>query len=83
MEQHDYRETIREATEIEDEREAKLETAEDNAIMYEALMINGSMGMLGMNETNANLIQLEVAQELLYDLNHDDAISHHEYKPFD
>ena len=30
------------------------------------LAVNSSMGMLGMEETNANLIQLELAAEIMH-----------------
>ncbi len=38
----------------------------DAELAYELLAVNSSMGMLGMEETNANLIQLELAAEIMH-----------------
>lgn len=66
---HDYKDTIKEAAEVPSERdEHALERSRhaDSEAAYETLAINCSMGMLGMEPTTASLIQLELAQELLY-----------------
>lgn len=67
---HDYRDTIREAAELDDKKEAaqalERERRIDAETAYEAFAVTSSMGMLGMEETEANLLQLELAQELLY-----------------
>lgn len=67
---HDYRDTIREAAELDEEKNARealeREKQIDAETAYEAFAVAASMGMLGMEETEANLLQLELAQELMY-----------------
>ncbi|MCM1368604.1 MAG: hypothetical protein NC184_07335 [Roseburia sp.] len=67
---HDYRDTIREAAELDEDKEARIalerERQTDAETAYEAFAVAASMGTLGMEETEANLLQLELAQELLY-----------------
>ncbi len=70
---HDYHDTIKEAAEIEDGGEAPedRERRLDSEAAYEVLAVTSSMGMLGMENQAANLLQLELAQELLYNLDPD------------
>lgn len=66
-EQHDFRKTIEAAAELgidPHEQHAK-ERLEDD-IAYEMLAVNSAMGMFGMEETAADLMQLELARELAY-----------------
>lgn len=62
------RETIQSAKDVDDsakrvrDREKRL----DAELGYEALAVTASMGMLGMNEESANLIELELAKQLMY-----------------
>lgn len=67
---HDYKDTIAEAAELDNARSGKyaaerVKRAEAEAA-YEALAVTSSMGMLGMEQTTANLLQLELAQELAF-----------------
>lgn len=68
---HDYQDTINEAAGIENDEEsvAKREAKQDALLKYETLAVNSAMGMFGMEQNEANILQLEFAQELLYDLN--------------
>ena len=64
---HDYKDTIAEAAELDNSKSGKfaaerVKRAEAEAA-YEALAVTSSMGMLGMEQTTANLLQLELAQE--------------------
>ncbi len=60
--------TIHDAQNVDDDAECVREREEklDSEFAYEALAITSSMGMLGMEEENANLVQLALAQQLLY-----------------
>ena len=62
-----YKKTMREALDIDDDgrKEKRREDILDAEIAFETLAVNSSMGMLGMEETTANLLQLELARELL------------------
>lgn len=67
---HDYKDTIAEAAELDNAKSGKfaaerVKRAEAEAA-YEALAVTSSMGMLGMEQTTANLLQLELAQELAF-----------------
>ncbi len=66
--QHDFRKTIKEAAELESDgkAEAELEQRINDEIAYTALAISSSMGIYNFDETSANLMQLEMAQELMY-----------------
>ena len=61
-------ETIQSASDVDDspERVRDREKRLDAEIGYEALAVTSSMGMLGMNEESANLIELELAEQLMY-----------------
>lgn len=65
---HDYRDTIKDAAEFEDDGKAaaRREQESDAAAAYETMAITSAMNMLGLDEQAANLLQLELAQELLY-----------------
>ncbi len=67
---HDYKDTIAESAELDNAKSGKfaaerVKRAEAEAA-YEALAVTSSMGMLGMEQTTANLLQLELAQELAF-----------------
>ncbi len=66
--QHDFRKTIKEAAEFESDgkTEAERERRLNNELAYTALAITSAMGINGFDETSANLMQLEMAQELMY-----------------
>lgn len=57
--------TIKEATDVDlsAEQVKKREERIDAELGYEALALTASMGVLGMEETNANLLQLEFAEQ--------------------
>ena len=65
---HDYKDTIKDAAEIEDDGKAAAERERraDKAAAYETLAVTSAMNVLGMEQEEANLIQLELAQELMY-----------------
>ncbi len=65
--EHDFRKTIHDATFLESDDAALMrERHMDADAAYESLALTSSMGMFGMEETAANLMQLEMAQEMLY-----------------
>ena len=68
MEEHDYKDTLKDITYAEDNAKAEEERAKrlDAEIAYEALAVSSSMGMFGMEQEAAELIQLQLAQEVLY-----------------
>ncbi|MCH5165602.1 MAG: hypothetical protein J1G01_04300 [Clostridiales bacterium] len=68
---HDYHKTIEKAAGIDNDSDRAQRRAEDidRDAAYEALALTSSMGMLGLEPTNANLLQMELAQELLYKFN--------------
>ncbi len=68
-EEYDFKRTIREAADLDSDIRA-LERARklDAEIAYETLAVNASMGMYGTDDTVANLMQLGMAEELLYKL---------------
>lgn len=67
---HDWRDTVQEATGTNaiEEREADRAKRRDAEIAYEGLAFAASMGMIGMEEQTAHLVQLNMAQQLAYDL---------------
>ena len=68
MEEHDYKDTLKEITYAEDNAKAEEERAKriDAEIAYEALAVSSSMGMFGMDQEVSELMQLQLAQEVLY-----------------
>ena len=64
--EHDFRDTIRDAADLDDVHEKHRRDLIDSELAYELLAVNSSMGMIGMEETAANLMQLELAREFLY-----------------
>lgn len=65
--EHDFKDTIREAADVdEDVHERHRRERLDSEIAYEMLAVNSAMGMYGMDDTAANLLQLELAREMLY-----------------
>lgn len=68
MEKHDYRDTIDEINNAEDKSEQAAETAKrrDAEIAYEALAISSCMGACGQEDELAELLQLQLTQEVLY-----------------
>lgn len=65
--EHDFKDTIREAADVdEDVHERHRRERLDSEIAYEMLAVSSAMGMYGMEETAANLMQLELAREMLY-----------------
>lgn len=66
-EEHDFRKTIEAAAELGvDPHEQHAKERLEDEIAYEMLAVNSSMGMFGMEETAADLMQLELAREMLY-----------------
>lgn len=65
---HDYKDTIKEAAEFEDDGKAaaRREQRADAAAAYETMAMTSAMNVLGMEEQMADMLQLELAQELLY-----------------
>lgn len=68
---HDYTDTIKQAAGIEETEHERIrddnkKSRSDRELAYELLAVNSAMGMLGMEETNANLIQLELAAETMH-----------------
>ena len=68
MEKHDYHDTLDEIVNAEDKAKQAQQAADhkDAEIAYETLAVSSSMGMFGMEQEAANLIQLQLAQEVLY-----------------
>lgn len=65
--EHEFKDTIRAAADVdEDVHERHRRERLDSEIAYEMLAVSSSMGMFGMEETAANLMQLELAREMLY-----------------
>lgn len=68
---HDYHDTIKQATGTEETAHELLQDdararKTDRALAYELLAVNCSMGMLGLNEDSANLVQMELASEIMH-----------------
>ena len=65
MEKHDYKNTIKEIQNAEDNAQQS-NKRRDAEIAYEALAVSSSMGAYGQDETLAELMQLQLTQEVLY-----------------
>ncbi len=63
-ENHTYKDTIKEAAESDDLR--PLDRRKESEIAYEALAASTSMGMLGTMQETTELLELELASQLLY-----------------
>ena len=76
---HDYKDTIAQAAELDGGSERAERIAQERAddLNYEAFAVASAMGMLGMEETNASLLQLELAQELMVQMDEDDEDEFH------
>ena len=72
MENHDYKDTIEQATGVPEEENAEIEREKrrDAEMAFEAMAVASSMGMYGQQDDVAGLIQLELTQEMLYNLEH-------------
>ncbi|MDE5562230.1 MAG: hypothetical protein K2J01_01635 [Clostridiales bacterium] len=68
MENHDYKDTLNDILYAEDKDERAKQSAKrrDAEIAYEALAVSSSMGTYGQDETLAELMQLQLTQEVLY-----------------
>lgn len=67
MKEHDYKDTIDEINNAEDNAEAAKRAARRDAeIAYESLALSSAMGMDGMEDELAELLQLQLTQEVLY-----------------
>lgn len=68
MEEHDYKDTIDEINHAEDKSEQANEAAKrrDAEIAYESLAVSSCMGACGMEDELAELLQLQLTQEVLY-----------------
>lgn len=68
MGKHDYKDTINEITYAEDYSDAAEQAAKrrDAEIANEALFVSSVMGAYGMETELAELIQLQLTQEVLY-----------------
>lgn len=68
MEEHDYKDTLKDITYAEDNAKAEEERAKrlDAEIAYEALAVSSSMGAFGQEDELAGLLQLQLTQEVLY-----------------
>ncbi len=68
-EEHDFKKTIREAADLGDDRVQRAHADRlDAELAYEALAVDASMGMFGMEESVSELMRLAMTQELLYKL---------------
>ncbi len=73
MDKDAYKHTIEEAADVLDAHADQNAKRVDAEIAYETLAVDSSMGMFGMQEQTANLIQLQLASEMLYkNLHRDD-----------
>lgn len=68
MEKHDYKDTLNDILYAEDKADQAQRAANrrDAEIAYEALAISSAMGTLGMEDEIAELLQLQLTQEVLY-----------------
>ena len=67
MEKHDYKDTIDEINNAEDSADAaRAAKQRDAEIAYEALAVSSCMGACGMEDELAELLQLQLTQEVLY-----------------
>lgn len=71
MEENDYKDTINEINNAEDNAEKALQADKrrDAEIAYETLAVSSCMGMLGMEDEMAGLLQLQLTQEVFYKAN--------------
>lgn len=68
---HDYRDTIEEAKDIDIEPNEAQKRKKEAEIAFEALAASTSMGLIGMEETVAELMQVELSEQLLYNFSLD------------
>ena len=68
-EEHDFKRTLREAKDLDRDERVNHARRLDSEMAYELLAVNSSMGMFGMEESAAELMRLQMAQELLYKYN--------------
>lgn len=61
-----YKQTIKDAADLDDKHEKARAQRLDAEAAYETLAVSSSMGMFGMDNQVSDLLQLELAQELLY-----------------
>lgn len=68
MEKHDYKDTLNEILYADDKSEQAAHAAKrrDAEIAYEALAVSSCMGACGMEDELAELLQLQLTQEVLY-----------------
>lgn len=66
MKEHDYKDTLNEINNAEDKNQAAKAARRDAEIAYETLAVSSFMGEVGMEEQLAELIQLQLTQEMLY-----------------
>ncbi|MDE6200726.1 MAG: hypothetical protein K2M47_02435 [Clostridiales bacterium] len=68
MEKHDYKDTINEIKYAEDKAEQAKKAADrrDAEIAYETLAVSSVMGAYGQEDELAELLQLQLTQEVLY-----------------
>lgn len=71
---NNYKRTIKQAAGLAETEHATLQRREherdlDRAIAYETTALASSMGMLGMEDENSELLQLEMAQEIMFKIN--------------
>lgn len=64
---HDYKDTIREASGIDEKENAELERKKrtDAEIAYETLAVGAAMGYPGENAPQANIMQFAMLQEIV------------------
>lgn len=62
---HNYKDTIKEAAGINDDNDDIRRKRKTELFDYEVLAVDCAMGAIGHNQTLANLLQLELAQELM------------------
>lgn len=64
---HTYKDTIKEAAELDEngDAERKRENRIDAEIAYETLALSSSMGMLGEEQTQADLLELAMVRQLI------------------
>lgn len=68
-EEHDFKRTLKEAADLDDAHAYQRAKRLDAEMAYEMLAVSSSMGMFGMQEAVPELINLELAQQMLYKQN--------------
>lgn len=68
-EEHDFKKTLKEAADLDDTHAIDRAKRLDAEMAYEMLAVSSSMGMFGMQEAVPELINLELAQEMMYKQN--------------